>query len=346
MQFRLQTLLLVFVVLWSSLALFGVAGIAVFLIVLVMAAVLNGQTPNFVCLIVPVLVLAMLGVLLAPAVREARDAARRLNCNGHLCQISFALLNYEQAYHCFPPAYISDKNGKPMHSWRVLILPFIEEQTLYKQYNFNEPWDGPNNKKLLAQRPSIFACPSDETSLQDGVTTNYIAVVGNNALWRPGKPRSLAELAKHDQAKTTVMLVETADSGINWTEPRDFCLDEPKTNGLSTLPVRISSRHSSNGFFFHDASAGAWVNFVEWRREFLPAAAAESDKLDDWLAVGGYKQEEIDSLSKSGVQTINWTNCAALVVWIASVGLLFYRARRSRKVRESHAETGNSTGSC
>ena len=67
-----------------------------------------------------------------------------------------ALQNYHQANGCFPPAYIADKNGKPMHSWRVLILPYLDRTILYKAYDFTEPWDGPNNKKLSATRSRAF----------------------------------------------------------------------------------------------------------------------------------------------------------------------------------------------
>jgi prepilin-type processing-associated H-X9-DG protein len=256
-----------------------------------------------------------------------------------------AVLSYEAQYHCFPPAYIPDKNGKPIHSWRVLILPHLQREDLYQQYNFNEPWDGPNNRKLLAKRPTFFSCPIDNKA--GATTTSYVAVVGKNALWRTGKPRSLDELALHEGATNTVMLVEVANSGINWTEPRDFCLDEPKAAGSASPVPRVCSEHlSSSDFFSQETVTGACIAFADGHVQFLPAAAVASDKLKDWLAVGGFSDEEIDALPPSYGRTINWTNCAALVVWIASVGLLFYRARRSRKVRESHAETGNSTGSC
>ena len=73
----------------------------------------------------------------------------------NLKQIAMALQCYHQANGCFPPAYIADKTGKPMHSWRVLILPYLDRDDLYKAYNFTEPWDGPNNKKLATSRPDL-----------------------------------------------------------------------------------------------------------------------------------------------------------------------------------------------
>ena len=80
-------------------------------------------------------------------------------CANNMKRIALALRNYHTAYGCFPPAYVADKNGRPMHSWRVLILPFLKEDPLYKQYKFSEPWDGPNNKKLIAVRVMFYTCP-------------------------------------------------------------------------------------------------------------------------------------------------------------------------------------------
>ena len=336
MQFRLQTLLLVFMVLWSSLALFGVAGIGVFFFVLVVAVILcKMEHPGLLLSLLLLLGIIVAIVVSLPAVRSTREAGRRATCMNNLKQISLAVLRYEAVHRRFPPAYIPDKDGKPMHSWRVLILPYLERPDLYQQYNFDEPWDGPNNRKLLAKRPRIFACPSDDKV--GATTTSYVAVVGKNALWRAEKPRSVDELAVHYGTSNTVMLVEVANSGINWTEPRDFCLDEPKAAASASPVPRVCSEHlSSSDFFSQESVTGACIAFADSHVQFLPSAAFASDKLKDWLAVGGFSDEEIDALPPGYGRTINWTNCSALVVWIASVGLLFYRARRSRKVRGPH----------
>ena len=67
-----------------------------------------------------------------------------------------AVANYHDMYKCFPPAYVADESGRPMHSWRVLLLPFLSESELYNAYNFAEPWGSPNNRKLLTRRPSQY----------------------------------------------------------------------------------------------------------------------------------------------------------------------------------------------
>ena len=95
-----------------------------------------------------------------------------------------ALLTYHDTYGSFPPAYIADDQGRPMHSWRVLILPYLEEKSLYDRYDFSEPWDGPDNSQLAAEMPKVYRCRSDSCSLSP-TDTSYLAVVGDGTIW-PG----------------------------------------------------------------------------------------------------------------------------------------------------------------
>src|SRR5579863_9248252 len=111
-------------------------------------------------LLVVIAIIAILVSLLIPATQQAREAARRSQCKNNLKQIGLALHNYHDAFGSFPPAFVADANGKPMHSWRVLILPYLDQLPLYKEYNFSEPWDGPNNSRLLNRMPPAFSCPS------------------------------------------------------------------------------------------------------------------------------------------------------------------------------------------
>ena len=212
-----------------------------------------------------------------------REAARRLQCNNDMRQIALALRNYRQANGCFPPAYIADKNGKPMHSWRVLILPYLDEQALYKLYNFNEPWDGPNNKKLLASRPYGYSCPSDMDAYTRRATcTSYVAVVGPKAAWPGKEPKKLT-----GDLSQTIMLVESCNTDIQWTEPKDVSLDAflAGTPGCAT----ISSKHPPDSEFFHYTPlAGANVALADGSVVFLPGDLLASDKFPDMLKVGRF----------------------------------------------------------
>ncbi len=90
-------------------------------------------------------ILALLIAFLLPATRSSRGAARRAQCTNNLKQIALALHNYEQAYKSFPPAYTVDANGRPLHSWRTLILPFLEQESLYRAIDLSKPWNDPAN---------------------------------------------------------------------------------------------------------------------------------------------------------------------------------------------------------
>src|SRR4051794_6845264 len=80
-----------------------------------------------------VIIVGLLAALLLPNYRGGapRHAARRMQCSNHLKQIGLALQNYHDDYGTLPPAYIADSTGKPIHSWRVLLLPYIEQKLLY-----------------------------------------------------------------------------------------------------------------------------------------------------------------------------------------------------------------------
>ena len=102
-----------------------------------------------------------LGRALFLAVRGAREAAIQSNCRGRYCQLAVALHNYHDVYGSLPPAVVVDAHGKPMHSWRVLLLPFLEASDVYNRYDFNEPWDSPKNSRLANFMPMSYRCPRD-----------------------------------------------------------------------------------------------------------------------------------------------------------------------------------------
>lgn len=132
-----------------------------------------------------------------------------------------AVANYHETYKCYPPPFIADADGKPMHSWRILVLPYLERNDIYKQYRFDEPWDGPNNRKLADQMPSNYALHGCERA--GNVTTNYLRVVGD-ATASP-TIRTVNESEVVDGTVNTLLIIENVDSGIHWMEPRDLAFD-------------------------------------------------------------------------------------------------------------------------
>ena len=209
----------------------------------------TGPTVAIVLVVVLVAAFFVIGILVAlllPAVQAAREAARRISCNNNLKQISLAMHNYAQAYRCFPPAYIPDKNGKPMHSWRVLILPYMEQQELYHQYRFNEPWNSPHNSALAALMPRTYACPTEGPV--GSTMTSYAMIVGPKTISDGPTAHKLSDIS--DGTSNTIMVVEATEAHINWMEPRDLDADNMQfriNGGGDPLAAKneISSPHSN-----------------------------------------------------------------------------------------------------
>lgn len=166
----------------------------------------------------------IIGAGLVLPLLASRDyiCTRQGACNSNLKQISLALWCYADVYGSLPPAYIADKNGRPMHSWRVLILPFIEQPGLYDQYEFNEPWDGPHNRLLAKHIPPQYRCPSDLPWLSP--ETSYLAVTGKATVWPGTHGAALSKVS--DGLGDTISVVEVASSGVHWMEPRDLPMAE------------------------------------------------------------------------------------------------------------------------
>lgn len=162
-------------------------------------------------------ILLLLVALMLPAVRTAREPARRNQCLNNLKQIGLALHNYHDAHGSFPPAYTVDEEGNRLHSWRTLILPFVEEQALYDSIDLTKPWDDPANAEALATTLPNFQCPSWE--VPEGHTT-YLAVVGEGFAFSGPKGTKLEEIA--DGASDTLLVIDaTTEAAVHWMSPED-----------------------------------------------------------------------------------------------------------------------------
>ena len=217
--------------------------------------------------------------LLLPAVQAAREAARRSQCSNNLKQLALAMHNYHDTYKCFPPAYIADEDGQPMHSWRVLLLPYLEQQPLYEQYNFDEPWDSPSNLALADIMPSVFRCPSDPPSAPSD--TSYAMIVGPGTLFDGTGLSRIADI--RDGTSNTIMLVEAGGSGINWLEPVDLDLQRLALGINSPAGPGIRSYHPGG---VNVAMCDGSVRFISEtiNPQLLRALITKSDG----QAVGGF----------------------------------------------------------
>jgi len=191
--------------------------------------------------------------LLMPATRSAREAARRAQCTNNLKQIGLAIHNYHAAHGCLPPAAITDKNGTPLLSWRVAILPYLEASPLYSSFHLDEPWDSPHNRSLLGAMPRVYTCPSDRT-LKPAMT-GYQAVIGPNTAFTPDFKR-LSFQDFTDGLMNTILVVETY-RGVPWTKPEDLAFDmNPQLSGLG-------SPHGYHSGGFNALFADGSVHFLK-----------------------------------------------------------------------------------
>jgi hypothetical protein len=166
--------------------------------------------------------------LVLPAVQAAREAARRTQSANNLKQIALAMHNFHDTYARLPAAYNKSKEGKPLLSWRVHILPFIEQQELYRQFKLDEPWDSEHNKTLIAKMPKVYQSPN---STAGPGKTVYLTVRGDKMLFTApssdAMPTGIGIAQVTDGTSNTIMVVEANDdSAVIWTKPDDFVPNE------------------------------------------------------------------------------------------------------------------------
>jgi hypothetical protein len=242
---------------------------------------------------------------------------------------------YDQAHGSLPPVCTVDASGKPLHSWRTQITPDLERNDIYTACDFTKPWDSATNKPLLSKQLMIYACPSDRSSYSPGAAqTCYLAVVGPNTAWRGDKPCSIASLGK--DAAHTVLIVESANSGIAWAEPKDFSLDMLSNTGRKPSALcGLGSHNPLQSFFFkYDLVSGVGVALADGRVQWLRTDNLSPQELRKILEVGGFTDEVLNSQSDPYAgRRLNWPNLAALALWLVSVGTLLTAAVRGRKTR-------------
>jgi hypothetical protein len=163
------------------------------------------------------------GKAFAEAVGKVREAAARAQSQNNLKQIAIALHNYHDVHGSLPPAAVVDKKGKPVLSWRVLILPYIEQNDLYQKFKLDEPWDSPNNIKLIDQMPKVYALPTPTKAKAN--ETHYRVFVGNGSAWDYLKGSKLQEFI--DGTSNTIVVVTAADA-VPWTKPDELEFDPEK----------------------------------------------------------------------------------------------------------------------
>jgi prepilin-type processing-associated H-X9-DG protein len=216
-------------------------------------------------------IIAIVIALLFPDLRSARPAARRTLCAISLEQIASALRHYESTYKALPPAYTVDADGKPLHSWRTLILPYLEERSLYETIDLSKPWNDPANAKAFATVISQFRCRDLDLP---ATKTTYLAIVAPNGCFLPNKPRPLSEIT--DGRASTLMVIEAPrDRAVHWMAPLDA--DESLVMGISPQS-KLNHAGGMNALFVDGA-----VRFIKadipasQRRAIISIAGNDND---------------------------------------------------------------------
>ena len=169
---------------------------------------------------------ATVAALVAIPLGQVREATQRSQSVQNLKNFGLAMHNYHSDHGTFPPAYRADPAGRPLLSWRVLILPFLDELALYNEFHLDEPWDSPHNKPLIARMPRVLASPLGPELLQAEGKTTYLTPRGPQTMFPGATPVSLKQVT--DGTSQTIMILEADDSAATiWTKPDDWEVEAP-----------------------------------------------------------------------------------------------------------------------
>lgn len=151
-----------------------------------------------------------------------RPDAKRMSCLHNMKQIGLALHNYEAQYHSLPPAYTVDESGQRLHSWRTLILPYLNQNALYESIDLSKPWNDPVNQMAAGTAIPTYSCPSSEG---DPTMTSYVAIVDPSSVFPGDQATKLTFDAIPDGFGNTIMVAEvSAKDAVPWMSPNDIDL--------------------------------------------------------------------------------------------------------------------------
>jgi hypothetical protein len=329
-KFSLITVAYVFALLAAGMAAFG-GGVGLWAagaVLLFWLWVYRGPKVNAVGCALIALIGLMLLALLLPAVQSAREAARRNSCLSNLKQVWLGIANYEQANGAYPPSVITNESGKPLHSWRTAILPFLEQRALHSQLALDEAWDSSINRGYTVDMQlEIYKCPAHGVAAATG---HYLAVVGERTAWPPGRGRKLSEVK--DGTPNTVMVIEAPWKGAAWAEPKDLTFDEAVAY-LTRRPTAGETAHEVDRGFFYKPQPVVQVAMMDGRVRALPLPLARETAVALLTVDGG---EEIDeaALEVYRAAELDYGRCYAFGAFVVLAVAPLFRARRKAAFSE------------
>jgi hypothetical protein len=169
-------------------------------------------------------------VLIGSVLIDHREAVHRTRVSHNLKELSVAMGNWADTHGRLVPYAICDKDGKPLLSWRVALLPYIEQDGLYQQFKRDEVWDGPNNSRLIALMPSVYAHPKDPDASARG-QTHYRVFTGPETPFPDPEPpfppgfSPVVSPGNFNHGMSNTILIAEAAEAVPWTKPDEMPYD-------------------------------------------------------------------------------------------------------------------------
>ena len=208
-------------------------------------------------------ILATSMILLRPGFESMRRQRDLVGCRNNVQRIAKALQAYCDMHGTYPTPVVVDAAGKPLYSWRVLILPFLGHPELAKDFQYNEAWDSPSNMMLVQKMPKVFASPASPDAAALG-ETNYVLVTGAGTLFPASGP--LSDSAVTDSPSQTILVAEVRNAGQVWSQPGDLDVAKLKYQVNASGPNTVGGNHKG----------GAVVGMVDGSSAILPERLAGS----------------------------------------------------------------------
>ena len=163
----------------------------------------------------------LVALLVFPAVNAARAAAKRQVSMNNMRQIGLALHNYHDTHRTFPPAVVTDADGKPLYSGRVLLLPFLEQAPLYEQFDKSKAWDSPENLPISMKVIPTFVDPASKRTEKN--RSDYSFVTGTQTIFYGKQAVSMMSIT--DGTSNTLLIIENAAGPNSWAAPQEWNAD-------------------------------------------------------------------------------------------------------------------------
>ena len=162
--------------------------------------------------------------VVTPLLSQMEKETRRLQTRDHLKQIGLAMHNFHDTHKAFPAAAVVSTDGKKLLSWRVLLLPFLDQNELFKQFRLNEPWDSEHNSKLITRMPDVFASLNITRDQRARGLTTYLGPIADKTLFASKDGVTIKQIT--DGTSNTIMVVDAnAETAVPWTKPDDLNVD-------------------------------------------------------------------------------------------------------------------------